>query len=195
MVDTWSVCCTVPLFKSSFGSWRDIGAVAIWEQNSLSLFFILNWQQIHIHNMWILYATLRNCNQNNMVMCIYGLFDLPKVLGGFFGGGGGGVGPTGLTLLIPCRFLNNCLPFSCNTIICVISNHTHAAQRKCEIWVCFSNVSYVLCSYFLQPAWWLGPTLAQAFHMSPAERPARHSELAALPTASLLMSAVCRTLG
>lgn len=53
----------------------------------------------------------------------------------------------------------------------------------------------MLRSYFRQPAWWLGPTLARAFHTSPAEMPARHSERAAPPTASLMTSAACKTPG
>lgn len=40
-----SVSSAVPLFKSSFGRRGDIGSVAIWEQNSLCLLFILNWEK------------------------------------------------------------------------------------------------------------------------------------------------------
>lgn len=64
-----------------------------------------------------------------------------------------------------------------------------------HVFIVMDTTELMLFSYFLQPAWWLGPTLAQAFHTSPAETPALHSELVSPPTASLMTSAACKTPG
>lgn len=94
---------------------------------------------------------------------------------------------------------------SFNFITVILCCQTQIFERisasLCFFWL-NSNVSNdmgttepMLCTYFQQPAWWLGPTPVQAFHRFPAEMPARHSELAAPPIASLMTSAACKTPG
>lgn len=77
---------------------------------------------------------------------------------------------------------------ACLFVLFSIWLHSNVSNAKC-------TTGPVLCSHFRQPAWWLGPTLARASHTSPAWKPARHSELAAPPTASPMTSVACKTPG